>query len=97
MKFLLFRRADSALVVVPSLFQPPLASRSGGALQPVGECDLDLDALNPRIAFELGQHGFALLQGEEWAALEVAMQLSDASAAARLSPGAQRLPGDRVE
>lgn len=76
MQFLVFQRADSALLVVPALFQPPLATRAEGALAPLGTCDLELEQLNPSVADSLARHGYAVVEGQEWSSLQVAIQLA---------------------
>lgn len=88
MQFLVFRRADAALLVVPTVFQPPLVSRAGGELVPLGEYDLDLDALDPGVALDLGMQGYAVVRGEDWANLEVALQLTARSGSAEARPEA---------
>jgi len=65
MEFLVFRRTDSALLVVPAMFQPPLACGSPRDLQTLGRCDLDLDAFSPRIVADLGLQGFALIEDRD--------------------------------
>jgi hypothetical protein len=74
MKFLVFRRADSALVVVPSMFQPPLACGGPHELQAVGHCYLDLDAFSASAITELGIHGFALIDGADLVMLHAHLQ-----------------------
>jgi hypothetical protein len=94
MQFLVFKRADSALLVVPSLFQPPLATRTEGPLVALGVCELDVDRLDPAITAELGRHGYAVVYGDDWAALQVTLQLAthrtaadtDATAAEEAQP-----------
>ena len=71
MEFLVFRRADSALVVVPAMFEPPLASRRDG-LAFTAVCDIDLDAFTPDVIEALERDGFACIRGPDWQALAAA-------------------------
>ena len=71
MEFLVFRRADSALVVVPAMFQPPLTSRGEG-LTFAAICDIDLDAFAPEVLEALERDGFACIRGPDWQALAAA-------------------------
>lgn len=82
MQFLLFKRSDSALLVVPSLFQPPLATRAEGPLVALGVCELDVDRLDPAVTAELRRHGYAVVYGVDWAALQVTLQLETHQTAA---------------
>lgn len=66
MDFLVFQRADSALIVVPALFQPPLACQRQGPVHLVGRCELDLDDFSAAVAAALAQDGFARVDGEDW-------------------------------
>jgi len=78
MEFLVFRRTDSALVVVPAMFQPPLACRRHGALTFAAVCDIDLDAFTPDVMTALALDGFACIRGPDWALLADAMSVEDA-------------------
>ncbi|MFZ5657003.1 MAG: hypothetical protein ACOY37_08115 [Pseudomonadota bacterium] len=80
MEFLVFRRTDGALVVVPAMFHPPLASRRGGLLTFDSVCDIDLDALSPDVVAALAQDGFACLRGPDWDLIEAAMKPSATTA-----------------
>ena len=71
MEFLVFRRADSALVVVPAMFEPPLASRRDGLVF-TAVCDIDLDAFTPEVIEALERDGFACIRGPDWQALAAA-------------------------
>ena len=68
MEFLVFRSADRALVVLPALFQPPLACRRQGDIRLVGRCDVELDDIDPAIAGALARDGYARLDDAGWRA-----------------------------
>lgn len=74
MEFLVFQRADSALIVVPALFQPPLACQRQGAVHLVGRCDLELDDFSPAVAAALADAGFAHVEGADWLILKPRLQ-----------------------
>lgn len=59
MEFVIFQRADSALLVVPALFQPPISSQASGPIHAVGRCDVELDDFSPAVAASLSEKGFA--------------------------------------
>lgn len=69
MEFLVFQRTDSALLVVPAMFQPPMACRRDGALQFYAVCDIDLDTFTPEVIAALHQDGFACIRGPDWEVL----------------------------
>ena len=66
MEFLVFRRTDSVLVVVPSMFQPPLSSRQGGTLSFAGVCEVEIGDFTPDVVAALTQDGFACIPGPDW-------------------------------
>ena len=74
MEFLVFQRADSALIVVPALFQPPLACQRQGPVHLVGRCDLELEDFSPAIATALAEAGFARVDGPDWHLLQPRLQ-----------------------
>ena len=74
MEFLVFQRTSSALIVVPAVFQPPLACQRQGPIQLVGRCDPELDDFSPFVAAALAQDGFAQVHGEDWLLLQNALQ-----------------------
>jgi hypothetical protein len=69
MEFIIFERADSALLVVPALFQPPVACGRDGPLRVLGRCDVEIEDFSPRVAAELAAAGFAHVEGADWALL----------------------------
>lgn len=73
MEFLVFRRTVGALLVVPAMFHPPLASQRGSPLTFDSVCDFDLDALSPDVVAALAQDGFACIRGPDWDLIEAAM------------------------
>ena len=79
MEFLVFRRTDSALVVVPAMFQPPLACRRDGILTFAAVCDIDLDAFTPDVVAALSADGYACVRGPDWNLLADAMDLTQAT------------------
>lgn len=79
MEFLVFRRTDSALVVVPAMFEPPLACRRDGMLTFAAVCDIDLDAFTPDVVAALSAHGYACVRGPDWNLLADAMDLTEAT------------------
>ncbi|MFC0676724.1 hypothetical protein ACFFGH_02505 [Lysobacter korlensis] len=54
---------------------------------PLGEYNFDLDRLDPRVAMDLGDQGYAVVRGEDWANLEVALQLAARGASVEAQPG----------
>lgn len=74
MEFLVFERADSALIVVPALFQPPLACQRQGPVHLVGRCDLELEDFSPAVAAALAEAGFANVDGADWLVLQPRLQ-----------------------
>lgn len=82
MEFIIFERADSALLVVPALFQPPVACGRGAALRIVGRCDVEIEDFSPRVAAELADAGFAHVEGDDWAVLQPFLRDMHADAAA---------------
>ena len=74
MEFLVFQRADSALIVVPALFQPPLACQRHGPIHLVGRCDLELEDFSPSTAAALAEEGFARVEGADWHMLRPRLQ-----------------------
>lgn len=77
MEFLVFKRTDGALVVVPAMFQPPLACRGDGPLTFAAVCDIDLDAFTPDVVAALSADGYACIRGPDWALLATALAVSD--------------------
>lgn len=69
MEFLVYRRADSVLLVVPAMFRPPLACRRAGPLAFAEVCDIDLEAFTPDVVEALSTEGFACIRGPDWATL----------------------------
>ena len=65
MEFLVFSRADSALLVVPALFQPPLACRRTSSITLAAVCDLELDDFAPDVVAALARDGFASIRGPD--------------------------------
>lgn len=73
MDFVIFRRADSALLVVPALFQPPIACTLGGPMQRLGHCDLEIERFSPRVAAQLAEAGFALVTDDDLDVVRIAL------------------------
>lgn len=73
----IYRRPDGALVIVPALFQPPIALEREGMLVLLGEADVELAGLSDAVVEQLGLQGYAVA-GEVDAAI-----LRHAVAAAR--------------
>lgn len=92
MEFLVFQRADSALIVVPALFQPPMACQRHGPVHLVGRCDLELEDFSPAVAAALAEEGFARVDGPDWAVLQSRLQRlrapRDPEPALRVGPAA---------
>lgn len=87
MNFLLFRRADSAHVVVPDMFQPPPACGGPGELQVLGRCQLDLGSLSSRAVADLGIQGYALVEARDFDVLQALVQAQPSPSQAILEPG----------
>ncbi|MFC0677948.1 hypothetical protein ACFFGH_08855 [Lysobacter korlensis] len=64
-----YTRTDGALVVVPALFQVPVALERAGPLRRVGAADLDLAQLSDAFVNAMGVAGFAIASGEQEALL----------------------------
>ncbi|MFC0679591.1 ATP-binding protein [Lysobacter korlensis] len=86
MKFLIFRRADSALLVVPQHFLAASGRGDGEPNASIDACEIDPDQLGDVIASQIRLHGFACVTHESWAALEVALQLVATSRSAQAHP-----------
>jgi hypothetical protein len=82
MEFLVFQRADSALLVVPALFQPPLACQRQGPVRVIGRCEVDLERFSEAVATGLAQDGYASIAGADLAVLRAQLERVPASAAA---------------
>lgn len=74
MEFLVFQRADCALVVVPALFQPPIACQRQGPIHLIGRVDLELDDFSAEVASALAANGFAHVHGADWLLLQAHLQ-----------------------
>lgn len=77
MDFLVFRRTDSALIVVPAMFQPPLACRRDGLLTFAAVCDIELDAFTADVVESLSTDGYACVRGPDWNLVAAAVALND--------------------
>lgn len=65
MEFVVFERADSALLIVPAMFRAPVSCGDTHELRTVGRCDIELGTFSPRVVTELGLHGFASVDGAD--------------------------------
>lgn len=72
-----YRRSDGALVIVPALFQPPIALEREGALVLLGEADIGLAGLSDALVEQLGLHGYAIAGDVDAAALRLAVEEAD--------------------
>lgn len=59
-----YARLDGVLVVVPALFQVPVALERSGPLQPLGTADLDLTLIPDAFIEAIGASGYAEARGE---------------------------------
>lgn len=59
-----YARLDGVLVVVPALYQVPVALERTGPLQPVGAADLDLTLMPDAFIEAMGASGYAEARGE---------------------------------
>ncbi|GHA72751.1 hypothetical protein [Cognatilysobacter bugurensis] len=59
-----YARLDGVLIVVPALFQMPVALERSGPLQPVGRADLDLGLMPDAFVEAMGASGYAEALGE---------------------------------
>lgn len=85
MEFLVFQRADSALLVVPALFEPPLACQRAGAAHAIGRCDIELDGFSPAVADAPAARGYASAVGDDLLTLRSRMSPTVAPYAARVA------------
>ncbi|HTH27513.1 MAG TPA: hypothetical protein VL918_03480 [Sphingobium sp.] len=60
-----YRRSDAALVVVPGLFQPPVALEREGALRPLGTVEIELNLLSDELVADIGLNGYAIARGPD--------------------------------
>lgn len=60
-----YARMDGALVVVPALFQVPVALERSGPLRRIGAADLELAELSEAFVDAMGIAGFAIASGEQ--------------------------------
>jgi hypothetical protein len=60
-----YARLDGVLVVVPALYQVPVALERTGPLQPVGAADLDLTLMPDAFIEAMGASGYAEARGEQ--------------------------------
>lgn len=60
-----YARLDGVLVVVPALFQVPVALERTGPLQSVGTADLDLTLVPDAFVEAMGALGYAEARGEQ--------------------------------
>ena len=74
MEFVIFERADSALLVVPAMFKAPLGCGDLQQLRPLGRCDVELEDFSPDVVASLGLHGFAQIQGDDLARIRPLLQ-----------------------
>lgn len=73
MHFNVFERADGAWLLVAGEAASPLR-HSGQLLRLLGDCVLDLAALDVEVVFQLGMDGRAVVTGRERDALRQALQ-----------------------
>lgn len=72
-----YRRSDGALVIVPALFQPPIALEREGRLVLLGEADVELAGLSDALVEQLGLHGYAVAGEVDAAGLRLAVAKAD--------------------
>ncbi|AXK73422.1 hypothetical protein DWG18_14800 [Lysobacter sp. TY2-98] len=77
MQFLVFRRTDRALVIVPAYQRPPAACLDHGSLRFAGVCDIALHDFVPGVGQTLRQHGYASIREPDWDALAEASCLAE--------------------
>lgn len=76
MEFFVYERIDSALLVVPALFQLPVACQCEGTVRRVGCIDIDIDALSADVSQQLADHGYAVVAGDDCLLVRTAMAAS---------------------
>ena len=86
MDFLVFQRADSALVVVPALFQPPIACQRRGPIHLIARCGLELDDFSESVAAALARDGFADVHGTDWLLLQAHIDVHGMGDISRWTP-----------
>lgn len=77
MVFNVFRRPDGVLVIVPALFQPPIALEREGQLRALGEADVPLSVLTDALVEQLGVSEYAVADGVDAALLRTAAARPD--------------------
>lgn len=60
-----YARQDGVLVVVPALYQVPVALERTGPLRRVGSADLDLTLMPDAVVDAMGASGYAEVRGEQ--------------------------------
>lgn len=60
-----YARLDGVLVVVPALYQVPVALERTGPLRPVGAADMDLTLMPNAFIEAMGASGYAEARGEQ--------------------------------
>ena len=68
-----YARLDGVLVVVPALFQMPVALERSGPLRPVGSADLDLTLMPDGFIDAMGASGYAEAIGDQEALIRDAV------------------------
>lgn len=68
-----YARLDGVLVVVPALFQVPVALERSGPLRRVGAADLDLTQMPDDVVEAMGTSGYAEVCGEREALIRDAV------------------------
>ncbi|WP_144817004.1 hypothetical protein [Aerolutibacter ruishenii] len=81
MELRVYRRADDALVVVPSLFQSPLALSKHSALRQIGVATVELAHLGESLVADIGIHGYAIATGADEALIRMCVDRATAAGA----------------
>ena len=96
MRFNVFRRSDGALVVVPALFQSPLAVAAEGELRRLGSAYVDLETLSEPLVEHIGLNGYAIARGVDEALLRSATERDSTPERVVLSRRTRSAPATRV-
>lgn len=71
----IYRRSDGRTVMVPALFQSPVAIQREGALAAMGLVDVDLLEFSETLIDAMGEAGYAVAEGRDAAVINAALAM----------------------
>lgn len=83
-----YRRGDHALIVVPALFQIPVALEREASLRLLGEATIDLELLTDDLVRDIGLYGYAVARGADEALVRTRVRRAPGLAVAVETDGA---------